>query len=174
VSVTDRQISVSYQPSLRDVLHAARVAEGATWKTPSRVAAVFLLAFSVVFFYWRIPGWGILFLALALAELFNLLPMSALAAWLEFKRNPKYREQFHLTLTPEHLAFRTTTLESTIKWEFYTRFWETNRAFVLAYGRGVPTVIPKAAFVADADRQAARELLTEVVTKRMSSKSGAA
>jgi hypothetical protein len=46
------------------------------------------------------------------------------------------------------------------------RFFETPRAFVLSYGRGVPTVIPKAAFVDDAGVQAARALLAEVVGAR--------
>ena len=44
--------------------------------------------------------------------------------------------------------------------------FETPRAFVLSYGRGVPTVIPKAAFVDDAGVQAARGLLAEVVGAR--------
>lgn len=169
-----RQISVSYYPTLGDVLHAARVAEGETWKTASRMAAVLLAACAVGFFYWGSPGWAMLWLALAVAELFNLLPLSVLTAWVEFKRNPKYRQEYHLTLSADHLAFRAATVESTLQWKHYTRFWETNRAFVLAYGAGVPTVIPKAAFADDAEREAARALLTEVFEKGTSRDSGAA
>jgi hypothetical protein len=144
------------------------VAEGETWKTASRVAAILLGICAAGFFYLGLRGWAIVWLALGVAELFNLLPLSVLVAWVEFRRNPKYRQEYHLTLAPEHLAFRTATVESTLKWEHYTRFWETSRAFVLAYGRGVPTVIPKAAFADDADREAARALLTNVVTGRVS------
>ena len=76
---------------------------------------------------------------------------------------PEVPGRYHLTLSPEHLRFRTASIESTLEWDHYVGFWETPRAFVLSYGGGLPTVIPKAAFADDAEREAARELLRRVV-----------
>jgi hypothetical protein len=168
------EINVSYRPTLGDVLHAARLGEGEMWKTASRLAAGVLFACAAGFFYVRMPVWGTIWLALGLAELFNLLPMSVPVAYLEYRRNPKYRQEYHLTLTPEHLAFRTETIDSTLRWEHYSRFWETKRAFVLAYGAGIPTIIPKAAFASQADLDAARAVLADAIARRPSRKSGAA
>jgi hypothetical protein len=167
-------IAVSYRPTLGDVLHAARVAEGETWRTSSRVVAVLLGVCAVAFAYFGLNGWALLWLTLGIAEWFNLLPSWVLVAYVEFRRNPKYRQEYHLSLCPEHLWFRTETIDSKLKWEHYTRFWETKRAFVLSCGTGVPTFIPKAAFADDAERKAARALLTDVITQRASQKSGAA
>lgn len=161
-----RPIEVSYRPQLKDVLHAARVAEGETWKTASRVTAAILCLCGVWFVFWGFPRWAVLWFGLAVAEWFNLLPLSVLVAYLEFKRNPKYRQQYDLILSPEGLSFRTDTVSSELKWEHYSRFGETKTAFVLSYGPGVPTVIPKAAFVEQTDCEAARTLLKEVVGRR--------
>jgi hypothetical protein len=159
-------ITVSYDPTLRDVLHAARVAEGTMWKRTSRIVAAALVLFAVWCAYCELWGWAALFAGIAVGEWFNLLPLSVLVAWLEFRRNPKWRQRYHLTLSPDHLAFRTETIESKLRWENYTAFSETPHAFVLSYGLGSPTVIPKAAFKDDAERDAARRLLTDVVTNR--------
>jgi hypothetical protein len=168
------EIAVSYKPTLGDVLHAARVAEGESWRTSSRVVSVLLGLCGVAFVYLGFGWWAVLWLALGAAEWFNLLPSWVLVAYVEFKRNPKYRQEYHLSLSREQLSFRTATIDSKLKWEHYTRFWETHRAFVLSSGTGLPTFIPKAAFAGDAERDAARELLTSVITRRALEKSGAA
>jgi hypothetical protein len=152
-------VSVSYRPALRDVLHAARFAEGENWKSASRVAAFLLVCCSLAFLWWGFPGWAALWFTLAVVEFFNLLPLSVLVAYMEFRRNPKYRQEYHPTLSPETLAFQTDTISTVLKWSHYTRFWETERAFVLASGQGVPTVIPKAAFATEAEHEDVRTIL---------------
>ena len=158
-----RDIAVSYRPTLSDILHAARVAEGEAWRTSSRVVAALLCIVAGATFYSGFPWWAVLFLTLAVVEWFNLLPFAPVVAYLEFKRNPKYRQQYNLTLSPDGLSFTTDTVSSVLKWSHYTRFWETERAFVLSYGVGVPTVIPKAAFASNIDLNDARTLLAGTV-----------
>jgi hypothetical protein len=160
-----QQISVSYRPSLADVLHAARVAEGENWKTPNRVAAILLFIGSGVMLYLGFVVWAVIFLILTAVELFNLLPLSVVVAWIEFRRNPKYCNEYHLTLAPEHMRFQTGTVDSTLRWELYSQFWETKRAFILAYGPGIPAVIPKQAFADDREREVVRSLLKRVITQ---------
>lgn len=169
-----REIQVSYQPQLADALHAARVCEGETWKTGSRIVAVLLGSLCGVFLYWGFPIVAALWGLLALVEWFNLLPLSTLVAYIEFKRNPEYRDRYDLTLSPEGLRFQTNNIASTLKWNLYARYWETEKAFVLSYGRGVPTVIPKAAFSSPADLEAVKALLSEVIGPSAARGEGAA
>jgi YcxB-like protein len=117
----------------------------------------------VGFFAAGLRAWAVPWLVLAAVEWFDLLPLSVLIAYIEYKRNPKYREQYDLGLSPDGLSFRTSTVSSVLKWSLYSSFWETNRAFVLSYGRGIPTVIPKAAFATPADLDAARTILQAAV-----------
>jgi hypothetical protein len=162
------ELSVSYRPVLRDILHAARIAEGENWWTASRVATGLLSLFGAALFYLGFRWWSALWFGLAIAEYFNLLPMSVLVAYIEFKRNPKYRQEYHLTLSPETLSFRTETISTVLKWSHYKRFWETERAFVLASGEGVPAVIPKAAFATEAECNRARAILQDAIFREPS------
>ncbi|MCM2258396.1 MAG: YcxB family protein [Vicinamibacteria bacterium] len=156
-------ITLTYQPLLSDVLHSARLAEGALWRTSSRVVAALLAVAAVLMWYWGAPGWALGFFLLSIAEWFNLLPLAVAVAWLEFHRNPKYKQQYSITLRPQGLLFVTEAVRSEIGWNFYRRFWESDRAFVLSYGQGLPTVIPKSAIKGDADLGTVRALLAEHV-----------
>lgn len=160
------EIRVSYSQQLRDVLHAARIAEGLMWKNASRLVAVVLTVFGGWFVYWGYYGWATMWFALGVAEWFNLLPLSVLAAYIQFKRSPKYRQRYTLVLSPEAMLFLTDTSRSKIKWAHFTRFVETKETFVLLSGVGLPTFIPKGAFSDDADRNATRTLLESVVGSR--------
>ncbi len=157
------EIRVSYSPQLGDVLRAARIAEGLMWKNLSRVVAIILALPGGWFVYWGYHGWATVWFALAAAEWFNLLPLSVLVACIQFKRNPKYRQRYTLVLSPEAMLFLTDTIRSELKWAHFTRFVETKQTFVLLSGAGLPTVIPKAAFSDDADRNRTRTLLETVV-----------
>ncbi len=152
-------ITVTYKPVLADTLHAARVADGELWKTSSRVVATVLVITAGLMWHWGSTGWAVGFLAFGLAEWFNLLPVAVAVAWVEFHRNPKYRQQYTITMGPDGLLFSTATVRAEIAWSFYRHFWETDRAFVLSYGSGLPSVIPKSAFKSDEELALVRALL---------------
>jgi hypothetical protein len=107
--------------------------------------------------------WGTLFVLVGLLEAFNLLPSAALRAIIEFRTNPKCQEEYQLTLSSENLHFRTTTVDSTLKWTMYTGFLETSKAFILVYGKRMYTIIPKRALDNDTKTHEIRELLTNVI-----------
>lgn len=107
--------------------------------------------------------WGTIFILFGLLEAFNLLPSAALRAIIEFRTNPKFREEYQLTLTPESLHFRTPTIDSTLKWTMYTNFLETSRVFLLEYGKHMYTVIPKSALDNDSKINEIRELLSSMI-----------
>lgn len=158
------RITITYRPTQADLIHAARAWEGEHWKLARYVVAG-LLAACGVFALTRGRWWGGVFLVFALAEAFNLLPAAVIRAILEFRMNPKFRDEYRLTLTPDALHFQTSTIDSTLKWTLYSRVIETRKAFVLVYGTGLYTVIPKRALTPE-QTGPVRELLERVLLER--------
>ncbi len=110
--------------------------------------------------------WGALFVFLGILEASNLLPAMVLRAIIEYRSNPKFREEFQLRLTPENLHFRTPTIDSTLRWTHYSDFFESRRAFILVYGKRMYTVIPKRALNGEAQLPEIRDLLNRVIRGR--------
>ncbi len=110
--------------------------------------------------------WGVVFVLLGLLEAFNVLPAAVLRAIFEFRSNPKFREEYQLTLTPESLHFKTATIDSVLQWTHYSNFFETRRAFILVYGKRMYTVIPKRALDSEAQLLEMRQLLSTVIGVR--------
>lgn len=160
------KMTVTYRPSQADLVHAARTWEGRHWKTARYVVAAALCACGSFLVVGAGLWWGAQFVIVGLLEAFNLLPAAALRAMIEFRANPKFREEFQLTLTPESLHFRTATIDSTLKWTLYSEFFETDRAFILAYGKRMYTVIPKRALDNDSQSCEIRELLSCAIGMR--------
>jgi|GEM_PF-687796 len=158
-------MEVSYQPTLRDVLLGAREAEGNAWKTSSRIVAALMALGGVWLAYWHSLGWAALFFAIAIGEWFNLLPLWPVAAYFEFKRNPKYRQQYSLGLSDEGIHFRTEAIDSKLKWSVYNGFKETNEAFILFQVTGLPSVIPKRALTTPEETAAIKALLERALAR---------
>ena len=158
-------MTITYRPTQSDLVHAARVWEGQHWKVARYVVAGLLIACGV---YILVVGqwWGGAFILVGLFEAFNLLPAAVVRAILEFRANPKFREEYHLSLSPEGLHFQTATIDSTLKWTHYSHFFETRKAFILVYGTRMYTVIPKRALDGDGQLSELRGLLTGVIGDR--------
>jgi hypothetical protein len=153
---------ITFRPALPDLIHAARAWEGRHWRVARYAVAVGLLACGSFLLINAERWWGGIFVAFGVLEAFNLLPAAVVRAMIEFHANPKFREEYQLTLTPESLHFCTTTINSTLKWTHYTQFFETQKAFILIYGKRMYTVIPKRALVHDSQLRELRELLSQV------------
>jgi hypothetical protein len=160
------EITIIFRPELRDLLHAARVWEANHWKIANRVVATVLLAWGGFLLYMTSYAWGIIFLFVGILELFNLLPAAAIRAFIEFRANPKFREEYQLTIADERLLFRTATIDSTLKWTHYTDYYETSKAFILVYGKRMYTVIPKRALANNDQLEYLRSLLARVIPRQ--------
>lgn len=158
-------MTIRYRPTQADLVHAARVWEREHWKGARYVVAGLLLACGVsILLVGR--WWGGAFVLAGLLEALNLLPAAVVRAMLEFRANPKFREEYQLSLTPQALRFQTATIDSTLKWTHYSRFFETSKAFILVYGTRMYTVIPKRALGGDGQLGELRALLTDVIGDR--------
>ncbi len=157
-------MTITYTPELSDLLHAARAWEGKRWKLLNRVVAAVLLAYGGFLVYVGWYWWSVAFLSFGLLEWFNLMPAAGIRAIIEFRINPKFKEEYQLTLTDEHLHFETATIDSTLKWTHYTEYFETSKAFILVYGKGMYTVIPKRAINETGEMDSLRSLLNRVIS----------
>lgn len=161
-------IVIEYNPTLKDHLHAHRVhyRHGVFWKIDKAVALL-LAACGVVLVSVGGPVWWYFILfPLALAEWFNGLDFRALQIRWMFKHHPQLRERYALTFSEQGLHFRTSTVDSRLAWSYYRRLLESDRVFLLVYGKGMYSTIPKSAFK-DADEIGRfRRLVTEKLSVR--------
>lgn len=104
------------------------------------VLSLFLLSVGVVLFSF-------------VAALLFILPRQ------RFRNDPRHLDEFFLEFTDEGISFRTERIESRLDWSLYNSAMENERLYVLVYGKGMITVIPKRAFNAPAQETAFRSLI---------------
>ena len=141
-------ISIRFVNELDDHLEARRVLykEGVMAKV-DKVVAVLLFGFGILSIASAgLLWWTVVWFPLALAEWFDLLTLSRWRTRVEFRRNPKFRDEYHLTFTPDHIHFRTASIDSTVQWTHYERVVESPDLFLLMYGSGLYTMVPKRCF----------------------------
>jgi len=158
-------ISISFINKLKDHLEAQRVlySRGVMARL-DKVVAVLLFGFGLYCVtFVGLLWWTVIWFPLAMAEWFNLLSLSRWRTKIEFQRNPKFREEYHLTFSRENIHFRTASLDSTLQWTHYERVIESPDLFLLMYGKGLYTLIPKRCFNSEEEVTAFRALLTQTI-----------
>jgi hypothetical protein len=141
-------ISIDFINKLEDHIKAQQVLYGqGVFAKLDKAIALLLFGFGIycVTFaglYW----WTMIWFPLAIAEWFNLLSLSRWRTKIEFQRNPKFREEYHLTFSLENIHFQTASIDSTLAWTHYERIVESPDLFLLMYGKGLYTLIPKRCF----------------------------
>ncbi|NOT31346.1 MAG: YcxB family protein [Planctomycetes bacterium] len=141
-------IVLEFVPSLSDHLHADRLeyAQGALSKV-DKFVAVLLASTGVALLTTAGPRWWcFLPFPLAVLEWFDLLSIRPLQIRVFFLRNPKFRERYRLELSEDGIHFRTSTVDAHLAWSHYVQILESERVFLLGYGKRMYTVLPKRAF----------------------------
>ena len=88
-----------------------------------------------------------------LIALFYVLPRQ------RFRGDPKYRDEYFLEFTDEGIHLTTEHVDSRLSWSLYSSVLENERFYVLVYGKGMISAIPKRAFTAAHQEEAFRQLL---------------
>jgi hypothetical protein len=144
----DSIIHLTFQYSEQDYVRAMR-AHYASRLRLKLDAAVAVAAALLGIYLWRSPdsrwrGIGLVCLSavlvLMLVVAFGVIPKFV------FHREPKFRDEYSLTFSPEGIHFRTAHINSQLEWSLYTRALVDAHSFVLYYGTNLFTVIPKRAF----------------------------
>ena len=78
-----------------------------------------------------------------------------------FRGDPKFRDEYTLTFTDAGIEFRTTHLNASLAWSLYTDVIETDKFYILVYGKDIHSlsILPKRAFTDDRQETAFRQML---------------
>ena len=160
MTMTDT-ITIRFKHALSDHLHASRVYEKTTFfHKADKLVAVLLFLFGCWLVYAvGVHWWTVLWFILAPLEWFNLLSSRPVQVWVFFKRNPKFLERYELTFSEEGILWKTNTIDSRLSWTLYNKVVESNRAFLLIYGKWAYSMIPKNAFSNEGQVNVFRDLL---------------
>jgi hypothetical protein len=158
-------ISIRFTNELKDHIEAQRVlySKNALAKLDKAIA-VLLFVFGVycvvaVGLRW----WTVIWFPLAVAEWFNWLSLNRWRIRIEFRRNLKFREEYHLTFSRENIHFQTASIDSTLQWTHYDRVIESPDLFLLMYSKGLYTLIPKRCFSSTEEINAFRDLINGAI-----------
>ncbi len=97
--------------------------------------------------------------ALVLIAAFTVIPR------LVFRSEPKFRDDYSLTFSPDGIHFRTANIDSQLKWSLYSRALIDAHSYVLYYGWRQFTLIPKRIFQSVEQQQAFELLLIKNVVQ---------
>jgi len=158
-------INLSFRYSESDYVRALRAHYAAHLRLPLDIVVTAALI-GVGVFLWQSPdlhwlGVGCIIVAgafaLVLIVAFTVIPP------LVFRREPKFRDDYSLSFSPEGIHFRTARVDSQLQWGMYSRALVDAHSYVLYYGSRQFTVIPKRVFRSPEEEQAFEELLAEHV-----------
>lgn len=120
------------------------------------------------FYLWQSPGAHWLGVACVfVAALFALVLLAAFTVIppLLFRREPKFRDEYSLTFSPDGIHFHTAHIDSQLQWAMYSRALVDAYSYVLYYGSRQFTVVPKRVFRSAEQQQSFEQLLTQHVSQ---------
>ena len=130
------------------------------------VITVVLIGIGV--YLWRSPSlhWlGLTCIVVAVVFALMLVAAFTVIPSLAFRREPKFRDDYSLTFSPEGIHFRTAHIDSQLQWSMYSRALVDAHSYVLYYGSRQFTVIPKRVFQSVEQQQVFEQLLTQRVSQ---------
>jgi hypothetical protein len=106
-------------------------------------------------------------LAVGASAVFGLILIAAFLVIppLAFRHQPKFRDEYALTFSPEGIHFQTAHVDSHLEWTIYSRALVDSHSYVLYWGSQTFTIIPKRVFQNAEQQGAFDQLLVERVPK---------
>ena len=78
----------------------------------------------------------------------------------KFKSVAKYQEEYSLLFFEDGIKFKTSTIDSELKWTIYSETWECNDFYFLIQTPRIYTLVPKRAFASLTEKNAFDKLIT--------------
>jgi hypothetical protein len=168
---SSESITIRFAFTLADAVESFRLYDATTPRhTITRIIALLSMVFAGLATYAcvqliRLYGstygteWcAIVLFALALILWFDLI--LSLRAWFVFRMNSRiYTDESEVTFDEYGVHAKTSTYDMKRLWTAYSRVLESDRLFLLIYGKGVYATIPKRAFSDERQLLVFRELL---------------
>jgi hypothetical protein len=160
-------VSLNFKLTEEEYLDASRVFTFRSRESKIRAAAAYLLfavgAALLLMAYDFSLATAVALGVLLLAGVSGLRYLNQTVTLRRFYRgDPKFGDTVSLTFADEGVAAKTKDVDSKVSWSLYTEAIETERCYVLVYGKDVRmmTAIPKRAFAGGGREQAFRALLS--------------
>ena len=106
---------------------------------------------------------NIAFLSVGIALLAILLVGLLVMPRFVYQRQPTLKLAYSLTFSDADIHFRTSTIDARLQWPIYERWEEHPEFYFLFHGKRDVSVIPRRAFVSQAEDEAFRSLLTRKI-----------
>jgi len=159
-------VNLSFRYAEQDYVRAMRTHYASRLRLPLDIAVI--VGVAVVGAYeWRSGSHGFGLTLLCVSGIFALMLVAAFAVipTITFRRQPKFRDDYSLSFSPQGIHFRTAHIDSDLKWGMYTSALVDAYSFILYYGTQQFTVVPKRVFRDVLQRQTFEQLLMQNVSK---------
>ena len=162
----DSTVNLSFRYSETDFVRAMRAHYASRLRLRLDIAVVIATA-AVGAYLWHSPDsrwYGVTVVgvsavfALMLVAAFTVIPIVV------FRRDPKYRDEYSLTFSPEGIHFRTAHIDSELQWSIYSRVLVDAHSFVLYWRSSYFTVISKLLFHSVVQQEVFEKLLVQNVS----------
>jgi hypothetical protein len=165
--VANSTVSLSFRYLKSDIVRAMR-SHYASRLRPRLdiVMAVGLAALGA--YFWRSPSshwFGVLFVGASAVFGLILVTTFLIIPSLAFRHQPKFRDEYSLTFSPEGIHFQTAHIDSHLEWSIYSQVLVDAYSYVLYWGSQTFTIIPKRVFQNTEQQGAFEQLLAERVPK---------
>ncbi len=160
-------INLSFRYAESDYVRALRAHYASRLRLRLDIVVTIVLV-GIGVYLWRSPSLHWLGLAcIVVAVVFALMLVAAFTVIppLAFRREPKFRDDYSLTFSPEGIHFRTAHIDSQLQWSIYSRALVDVHSYVLYYGSRQFTVIPKRVFQSVEQLQSFEQLLAQHVSQ---------
>jgi amino acid transporter len=141
-------VELLFRYAERDYVRAMRAHYARRLRPRLDITLAVILAIIGVYF-WRSPEsrWE----ALVCFGLSGTLVAILIAAFgviphVVFRREMKFRDEYSLTFSPDGIRFRTAHIDSQLQWTLYSWALVTADSYILYYGVGSFTLVPKRVF----------------------------
>lgn len=160
-------VTRSFRYLERDYVRAMRAHYATRCRLPWDIVAMVVLIGTGTYLCWsQGPDWlGVGCLVVGIAFALVLIAAFVVIPPLAFRREPKFRDDYTLTFSPEGIHFHTAHVDSQLQWSLYSRALVDAHSYLLYYGNHQFTVVPKRVFQSDEQQQAFEQLLTQHIAK---------
>jgi len=158
--------TIHFKRTLSDHIHACRVYQAKTRTAKlDKVISVFCFVMGCLTIYnYGIRWWTLGFFPLALVHWFDIV--TPLRVWMSIKRNIKlYTGEYELIFDHEGVHAKSGVLGGYVSWEGYNTVLESDKVFLLVYGRWFYTIVPKRVFADEKEMGVFREMLKGKIKK---------
>jgi hypothetical protein len=159
-------VNLSFRYAEQDYVRAMRAHYVSRLRLPLDIAVIVGVAVGGAY-AWRSGshGWGLTLLCVSGTFSLMLVAAFAVIPTIAFRRQPKFRDDYSLSFSPQGIHFRTAHIDSDLKWSMYTSALVDAYSFILYYGTHQFTVVPKRVFQDVSQRQTFEQLLMQNVSK---------